>query len=86
MATHIDDAKAWTKVAGSRVPAGAWPWNTAPIAATPNVPPIILFIERTPEAMPALASATAFMAAVDIGDMTNAIPSPMSVNDGQMSP
>jgi hypothetical protein len=32
-----------------------------------------------------LAVATAFIAAVVIGDITSAIPSPMSTNEGQMS-
>jgi hypothetical protein len=65
--------------------ARALPWNTAPITATPRVPPTILFIDRMPEAIPALASATAFIAAVDIGEITSAIPVPISTNEGQMS-
>ena len=64
----------------------AAPWNTAPITATPKVPPIIRFIDRMPEAIPALASATAFIAADDIGDMTSAIPSPIRMNEGNRSP
>ena len=49
------------------------------------MPPIIRFIERIPEATPALATATAFIAAVDIGDITSAMPTPISMNEGQMS-
>ena len=43
-------------------------------------------MDRIPEAIPALASATAFIAAVDIGDMTSAIPSPIRMNEGNRSP
>jgi hypothetical protein len=39
-----------------------------------------------PEAIPAFASATAFIAAVDIGDMTSAIPMPIRTNEGHSSP
>ena len=60
-------------------------WNTAPMTATPSVPPIIRFIDRMPEAIPALASATAFIAAVDIGDITSAMPMPISTNEGHRS-
>ena len=59
------------------------PWKTAPMTATPSEPPIIRFIDRIPEATPALAFETAFIAAVDIGDITSAIPIPISTNDGQ---
>ena len=64
----------------------AAPWKTAPITATPSVPPIIRFIDRIPEAIPALASATAFIAAVDIGDITSAMPMPIRMNEGKRSP
>src|SRR5436190_11864718 len=84
VATHIASAKAWTNADGSRVPAGARAWKTAPMTATPSEPPIIRFIERIPDATPALDSVTAFIAAVDIGDMTRAMPKPMRTNDGQM--
>ena len=61
------------------------PWKTAPITATPRVPPIMRFIDRMPEAMPAFASATAFMAAVDIGDIISAMPTPISMKPGSRS-
>jgi len=61
-------------------------WKTAPITATPSVPPIMRFIDRIPEAMPAFAFATAFMAAVDIGDITSAMPTPIRKNEGSRSP
>ena len=74
-------------------PASSWssfdraaPWKTAPITATPSVPPIMRFIDRMPEAIPALVSATAFIAAVDIGDMTSAMPPPIRMNEGRMPP
>ncbi|GBD45780.1 hypothetical protein HRbin41_00596 [bacterium HR41] len=43
-------------------------------------------IERIPEATPALSTATEFIAAVDIGDIVSAIPTPMSMKDGSSSP
>ena len=43
---------------------------------SPRVPPIMRFIDRIPEATPALATGTAFIAAVDIGDITSAMPMP----------
>ena len=49
------------------------------------MPPTIRFIDRIPEATPAFSTATAFIAAVDIGDITSAIPMPMRTNEGQMS-
>ena len=61
-------------------------WNSAPKAATPKVPPTIRLIERIPEAAPALSALTAFIAAVDMGDMTNPIPSPISMNAGSSTP
>ena len=51
---------------------------SAPSAATPNVPPTIRLIERIPDATPALAWSTAFIAAVLIGDMTRPMPMPIS--------
>ena len=53
---------------------------SAPITATPNVPPTIRFIERMPEATPALVRSTAFIAAVLIGDITRPMPRPRSTN------
>ena len=61
-------------------------WNSAPITATPKVPPTILLIESTPEATPAFSWVTEFMAAVDIGDMTSAMPKPMTMKEGSRSP
>src|SRR3954447_1294165 len=61
-------------------------WKTAPITATPRVPPIMRFIDRIPEAIPAFAFATAFMAAVDIGDITSARPTPIRKKEGSRSP
>jgi len=43
------------------------------------------FIDRIPEATPALVAGTAFMAAVDIGDITSAMPTPISTNAGSRS-
>jgi hypothetical protein len=53
------------------------PVMSAPMAATPKVPPTIRLIERIPLATPALVGSTAFMAAVLIGDMTRPMPRPM---------
>ena len=58
-------------------------WNSAPSAATPNVPPTIRLIERIPDAAPALSARTAFIAAVDIGDITKPMPRPMQHEGGQ---
>ena len=49
----------------------------------PSEPPTMRFIDRIPDAIPAFAFATAFIAAVDIGDITSAIPRPISTNEGQ---
>src|ERR1700733_8294192 len=58
----------------------------APSTATPKVPPTMRFIERMPDATPALACATEFIAAVLIGDITNAIPIPISTKPGSSAP
>ena len=47
------------------------------MAATPNVPPTMRLIDRIPDATPALAGSTAFMAAVLIGDITRPMPRPI---------
>ena len=62
------------------------PLTSAPITATPKVPPIIRLIDRVPEATPALVRSTAFIAAVVIGDMSRPIPMPISTNPGSSSP
>ena len=54
-------------------------WNSAPSAATPKVPPTMRLIDRIPEAAPALSALTAFIAAVDMGDITRPIPRPISM-------
>ncbi len=46
--------------------------TSAPITATPKVPPTIRLIDSTPEATPALVRSTAFIAAVLIGDIDQA--------------
>ena len=61
-------------------------WNSAPIAATPKVPPTMRLIERIPEATPALSGLTAFIAAVDMGDITSAMPMPSRMKAGSSSP
>ncbi len=58
----------------------------APSTATPKVPPTMRFIERMPEATPALACSTEFIAAVLIGDITNAMPMPISMKPGSSAP
>ena len=55
------------------------------MTATPRLPPTIRNIERTPEAMPAFSTATAFIAALVIGDIVIAMPMPSSTKRGQMS-
>ena len=60
--------------------AAAVSWKIAPSTATPKVAPIIRDIESSPEARPALVSATAFIAAVDIGDIVRAMPMPIRMN------
>ena len=52
-------------------------WKIAPVAATPSCRRPSANIERTPEATPAFSTATAFIAAVDIGDIVSAMPMPM---------
>jgi hypothetical protein len=44
------------------------------------------FIERIPDATPALSRLTEFMAAVDIGEIVSGSPRPMSRNAGSRSP
>ena len=61
-------------------------WNSAPIAATPKVPPTMRLIERMPEPTPAFSGATEFIAAVDIGDITSAMPMPITTNAGSSRP
>ena len=41
-------------------------------------------IESTPDATPALVLVTAFIAAVDIGDMVRPMPAPSRMNGGRM--
>ena len=60
--------------------------TSAPSTATPNVPPTMRFIERMPEATPALARSTAFIAAVLIGDITKPMPTPISMKPGSSVP
>ena len=61
-------------------------WNSAPIAATPNVPPTMRLIESTPDPTPAFSAGTEFIAAVDIGDITSAMPMPITTNAGSSRP
>ena len=49
-------------------------WKIAPRTATPKVPPTIRDIESNPDARPDFATSTAFIAAVDIGDIVSADP------------
>ena len=58
----------------------------APSTATPNVPPTMRFIERMPEATPALVCSTEFIAAVLIGDITKAMPTPIRMKPGNSAP
>ena len=58
-------------------------WKSAPTAATPKVPPTMRLIERMPEARPAFVTSTAFIAAVDIGDIVSPIPRPISAKVGR---
>ena len=55
---------------------------SAPITATPNVPPTMRLMDSVPEAAPALVRSTEFIAAVLIGDITSPIPMPISTNPG----
>ena len=50
--------------------------RSRPVAATPTDAPTMRDICRTPEATPDFCTLTAFIAAVDIGDITRAIPKP----------
>ena len=59
---------------------GADQATSAPSAATPNVPPTIRVIDSVPDATPALARSTAFIAAVLIGDIVKPIPTPSRMN------
>ncbi len=61
-------------------------WKSAPSAATPKVPPTMRLIERIPEPTPAFCAGTAFIAAVDIGDITSAMPMPMITKAGSSRP
>ena len=61
-------------------------WKSAPSAATPNVPPTMRLIDRIPEPTPAFWASTEFMAAVDIGDITSAMPIPMITKAGSSRP
>ena len=81
----------WRAVA--RVLAGSWGSRlsmferprvaiSAPMTATPKVPPTMRLIDSTPEAAPALVRSTEFIAAVLIGDMTSPMPRPMSTKPG----
>ncbi len=54
------------------------PVMSAPMAATPKVPPTMRLIDTIPLATPALAGSTAFIAAVLIGDITRPMPRPIS--------
>jgi len=56
------------------------PWKSAPVTATPSEPPTMRPIDSTPDATPAFVTSTAFIAAVDIGDITRPIPSPIRTN------
>ena len=60
--------------------------NSAPKAATPNVPPTIRLMVRIPDAPPAFDGSTAFIAAVDIGDITRPIPMPSRMKAGSSVP
>src|SRR2546429_8720915 len=51
-------------------------WKIVPSSATPNVPPTMRFIDRIPEATPALVAGTAFIAAGGIRDIPSALPPP----------
>jgi hypothetical protein len=43
-------------------------------------------MERMPDATPALCAATAFIAAVDMGDIVSAMPTPMMMKAGRSRP
>ena len=58
----------------------------APSTATPKVPPTIRFIDRIPEATPALAWSTEFIAARLIGDITKPMPMPIRMKPGSRVP
>ena len=80
------EAGRWRFASRSSIRVRARLWNSAPIAATPKVPPTIRNIDRIPDAAPALSGDTEFIAAADIGDITNPIPSPISMNAGSSCP
>ena len=52
---------------------------SAPIAATPKVPPTMRLMVRTPLATPALEGSTAFIPAVLMGDIMRPMPRPISM-------
>ena len=81
-------SRAAAGVPGSRASSLSRPTvvTSAPIAATPNVPPTMRDIVSTPEATPAFWRATEFIAAVLIGDMTQPIPSPRTTKDPTRKP
>ncbi len=72
------------RFSASRLPARCW--NSAPMAATPNVPPTMRLIDSIPEPRPACSAGTEFIAAVDIGDITSAMPMPMTTKAGSSRP
>ena len=85
--TLIAWPSASTKSAGVAVSGSPTaPWKIAPVTATPRLPPIMRNIESTPEAIPAFSTGTAFIAALVIGDIVSAIPTPSSMNPGSRSP
>jgi hypothetical protein len=74
-------------------PASSWAswllarcWKSAPIAVTPKVAPSMRLIDRIPDPTPDFAGVTAFIAAVDIGDITSAMPAPITMNAGSSRP
>ncbi len=58
----------------------------APSTATPKVPPTMRFMDRIPDATPALVCVTEFIAAMLIGDITKAMPTPISTKPGSSVP
>ena len=52
----------------------------------PNVPPTMRLMESTPDAAPAFSADTAFIAAVDMGDIVSPIPRPMTMKAGSSRP
>ena len=73
-------------VGGLEGPAAApRPGRSRRSTATPRLPPTMRNIESTPEAMPAFSTATAFIAALVIGDIVSAMPIPSSMKPGSRS-